>query len=445
MSSRNYSRKRAIVIGGSIAGKLSARVLSEFFEEVVVVEKDMSSEKSIPRRSVPQSSQGHVLLKRGEEILEELFPGIIAEMVREGSTRSDFAGNITWFHHGSQKIKYESDVTIVQQSRPFLESHVNRRLNQYTNIKFFRGFKAKGLIVNGQNELKGIQLEKSDGNVFEMLGDIIIDASGAGSRTPQWLEEIGFGRPPKSEVKIDLFYGSRVYKTLTLDSYDWHSLLIYPNPPGVPRGGSISPIEGGKFLVTLLGYGINSVPHEHTTFLHYAKSLDQPGLYEAIKNGIPESEIKIYRFPALRRFHYEKMTQLPDGLLVIGDAICRIDPAFAQGMTLAAMEAMALRELLSKCSDKKKLTFNYYRKVNRIIKIPWLIALTEDYRFLSTVGKKPAGLPLLQWSVKKVMQACSHNKRVYRHFMDVLHLKAHPVSLIKPRILMDVLKKNKTP
>jgi len=435
MSLTSIEGKRAIVIGGSIAGKLSARVLSEFFEEVIVLEKDQKNDSIAIRKGVPQGSQGHVLLKSGEEILEELFPGIIEEMVKEGSTVSDFAQDLLWFHYGCQKKRFNSGLSMIQQSRPFLEWHIQKKMEKIPNIDFRYGCKVTKLILNAKKEISGVTVETLDGKPMNLSGDLVVDASGAASFAPKWLEELGFNKPEKTEVKVDLFYASMIFRKLAAGGSNWHSLLIYPNPPKQTSGGTISPIEGNRHLVTLLGYGFESLPSDHSSFLQYAKNLNQPDLYEAIKTSVPESGIQIYRFPALRRFHYDKMKQFPAGLLVMGDSFCRIDPVFAQGMSIAAMEAEVLRKLLKAFKTKGILTKDFHRKISKIIDIPWLIALTEDFRFRHTSGKKPIGLSVLQKYVKNVVQACSYNEKVYRQFMNVLHLKAHPVSLFKPAIL----------
>ncbi|WP_214779231.1 hypothetical protein [Bacillus sp. ISL-45] len=192
------------------------------------------------------------------------------------------------------------------------------------------------------------------------------------------------------------------FKELSHVSMDWHSLLAYPNPPVTDCGGMISPVEGNRSLVTLIGYGSKEIPKDIDSFKEYAEKLEQPELYEAITNAVPLSgKVKVYRFPALRRYHFEKMKDSPSGLLVIGYAFCRIDPVFAQGMSLAAMEAKALRGLLMKGLNKKQLANTYHKNVSKIIEIPWLIAISEDFRFQTTTGRKPIGLPILQWICKK--------------------------------------------
>jgi 2-polyprenyl-6-methoxyphenol hydroxylase-like FAD-dependent oxidoreductase len=446
MSSERIKGQKAIVIGGSVAGMLAARALADFYEKIIVIEKDEKSDSYSTRKGVPQGAQGHVLLKSGEEIIEGMFPGILDEMRQNGSVESDFAGNVSWFHHGCSKVTYHSGVSITQQSRPFLEGHIQRKLEKLSNIEFMYKCKVKKLRLDGHKEIKSIIAEQSDGSIVEIDTDLVIDASGPASLTPKWLQEFGFKVPVKTEVKIDLFYASMIYKDLSPNAGDWHSLLVYPNPAEMDRGGSISPIEGDRYHIMLLGYGDHSPPHDLRGFLQYAKSLDQPNVYEAIKNGVADSEIQVYRFPSLHRYHYEKQSDFPSGLLVIGDAFCRLDPLFGQGMSIAAKEAELLSKVLRKYDSKKQLTHHFHRQTSKIIDVPWLIALTEDFRFRTTTGRKPMGLSFLQWYVKKVVYACEQNKDVYSQFIKVLHLKAHPASLFKPNLLAGVLfpsRKNK--
>jgi 2-polyprenyl-6-methoxyphenol hydroxylase-like FAD-dependent oxidoreductase len=444
MSIHKRAGNRAIVIGGSIAGMLAARVLSDFFEDVIVVERDDKPGKATYRKGVPQSAHGHVLLKKGEEILEELFPGIIHELIQNGSIQSDFASNLSWNHHGSWKVRFHSGLSIIQQSRPFLDWHIHRRLGQLPNIDLRYGCKVKKLLVNG-TKIKGITVEKADGISIDLSAELVVDASGAGSLTPKWLEEMGFETPKKTEVKIDLFYASMIFNSLSGRNQQ-DSLLVYPDPPCMNKGGTISPIEGNRYLVTLFGYGEDAPPNDYNAFIKYAKTLHQLDVFEAIKHGVADSGVQVYCFPAMRRRHYESMSSFPSGLLVMGDAFCRVDPVFAQGMSIAAMEAEALRKILMKFKDLKRITRQFHIEASRIVFVPWLIALTEDFRFKHTFGKRPFGLSLLQWFVKKVVSVCSHNEVVYTQFMKVLHLKAHPVSLLKPRVLFQIVtvfRKNK--
>ncbi|PGY15982.1 NAD(P)/FAD-dependent oxidoreductase [Bacillus sp. AFS031507] len=444
MSTTNsFLGKRALVIGGSIAGLLAARILSDFFEEVLIIEKDQKREKHLTRTGVPQGTHGHALLKSGEEILTELFPGIVDELIADGSVKSDFTSELAWNHHGSWKVKYHAGISIIQQSRPFLEWHIQRRLEMIPNISFLYGAKAKRMLINSDStSIIGVEIQKDGEAAVPLNANLVVDATGAGSNSTNWLRQLGFDAPQKTEVKVNLFYASRIYSSLSSKNKDWGNLLVYPNPPRQNRGGSISPIENQRWMVTLLGYGVESPPSTLEEFINYAKSLEQPDVYEAIKNGTPETDVSVYRFPALRRFHYEKLQRFPNGLIVSGDAFCRIDPVFGQGMSIAALEAIALKKELQKALNKNKISQiskNTHRSFSKIIDVPWLIALTEDFRFTHTDGAKPFGLPLLKWYVKRVILACESNQKVYGKLINVLQLKAHPISLFSSSTLKAVL------
>jgi 2-polyprenyl-6-methoxyphenol hydroxylase-like FAD-dependent oxidoreductase len=434
--------KKAIVIGGSIAGKLAARVLANFYQEVLIIEKDQKSEKDITRKGVPQGSHGHALLKSGKEMLEELFPGIIDELINDGSVTSDFASELSWYHHGSWKTKFHAGISLIQQSRPFLEWHIQRRLELIPNISYLYGYKAKRFLTNQDHSIvTGIVVEKVGDQDTEHKADLVVDASGAGSNSPNMLKQIGYNAPAKTEIKVDLSYSSRIYHAPSSIKKAWKGLLVYPNPPGQNRGGGISSIENQRWMVTLLGYGVQSPPSNDKEFLAFAKSLEKPDVYEAIIHAEPLTDVSVYRFPALRRFHYEKMNRFPNSLIVIGDAFGRIDPVFAQGMSISAFEALALKKALQRALTigMKQFPQRFHRSVSKIIDVPWLIALTEDFRFTHTSGKKPFGLSFLQWYVKKVILGCSYDSSVYLRFIEVLHLKAHPIALFHPLTIKSVL------
>lgn len=440
--------KRAIVIGGSIAGKLAARVLSDYFHEVVLLEKDVASEYPNIRNGVPQGAHGHALLKSGEEILETLFPCFIEELLAAGSVPSDFSQDISWYHHGSWKIKHHSGIRTVQQSRPFLEYHLQRRLSLIKNIQYIHGAKVlKLLTTENHSKIKGVVYQNLDGPVSQLEADLVIDSAGAASLTPQWLKKMGLPDPKKTEVKVNLHYASRTYQSLSPIENMWKGLLVYPSPPEQTYGGGIYQIEDNKWMVTLFGYGMEKPSATNEAFLKHAASLDHSPIYEAIKEGVPASDVSVYHFPKLRRFHYEKYHQLPNGLVVIGDAFCRIDPVFAQGMSLSALEASAFQDVLEYCQQKQslnKISKMAHRRFSKVLMIPWLIALVEDFRFLHTTGKKIFGLSVMQSYIKKVVLACSNDKEVYENFINVLHLKKHPMTLFSPKVLKAIWLKSST-
>jgi 2-polyprenyl-6-methoxyphenol hydroxylase-like FAD-dependent oxidoreductase len=433
----NKSKKlgnRAVVIGSSLAGKLCARVLADFFEEVVLIDKDEKFSTPSVRPGVPQGAHGHALLKSGEEILEGFFPGIVNELIQAGSVQSDFAKDLAWHHHGSWKARFNSGVLTLQQSRPFLEYHIQKRLEHIPNIRCLYSTKVIRLLDNERKtRITGVTIQTGTAPAVKLSASLVVDAAGAATQTPKWLREMGYQPPPKSEIKVNLFYASTTYTSTSAENCK--GLLVYHDPPFLTRGGGMYQIENNRWMVTLFGYGDEKPPCDEAEFLQIASSLGQPDLYRAIKHGQRQSDIHVYRFPALRRYHYDKIRSLPEGLVVAGDALCRIDPVFAQGMTLAAMEAQALHSELKKAATFRNLSKRIHNSFSKVLDIPWLIASIEDFRFPHTAGKKVPGLQFMQWYIKKVVTACSHNPNVYARFINVLHLKSHPKTLLHPSVI----------
>src|SRR5436305_10724632 len=93
----------AIVIGASMAGLLAARVLSDHFSKVTIIDRDRLPSGAQNRRGVPQGLHTHVLLERGEEILNAIFPGISLELEQAGAPRLDGPRDTIWCHEGGYK------------------------------------------------------------------------------------------------------------------------------------------------------------------------------------------------------------------------------------------------------------------------------------------------------------------------------------------------------
>lgn len=202
-------------------------------------------------------------------------------MIEEGSVPADFANDIAWNHHGRWKIRYNSGCSIIQQSRPFLEYHLRRRIDQIKNIHTLYHTKAKGFILNS-SRITGIEAENAEGNAI-YPADLTVDASGAGCLAFQCLGKLGVSPPKKTEVSINLFYASRIYKKVPSDA-EWKSFLVYPNPPLQSCGGAISPTENNEWMITLFGYGNDNPPADNHEFLESAKTIGNQHIYECIKN-----------------------------------------------------------------------------------------------------------------------------------------------------------------
>ncbi len=444
---RSPHRRQAVVIGGSMAGLVAARVLADHFQDVTIVERDPAPTGPAPRRGTPQSHHAHVLLKRGELILEELFPGLTQELVAGGAYRIDPSAAVCWYHYGHWKIRYRSRFRTLFQTRPFLEWLIFRRVVTHPRITFRGGTAVTGLDMDAEGaRVVGVRVRSAGlpGAEEHYSADLVMDASGQGTRAPAWLSEYGFPAPPESALRIGLTYTSRLYRAPVTGAPDWRVLLVYPRPDRLGRAGYVFSVENGCWLVTLAGYAGAVPPTDEVGFLQFAQDLARPDVYDALRTAEPLGEPVSYGIARTTRRHYERLSRLPEGFLAIGDTVCRLDPVFGQGMTVAAWEAQTLGRLLRDRAAGADwaltgLPRRYYRAISRVIGGPWQFATSEASRDPRIEGDRPRLAPVLQWYAAHIFALAETDRTAFDAFVEVLNLVRGPEALFAPPVLARVL------
>ncbi|EFM09508.1 monooxygenase FAD-binding [Paenibacillus curdlanolyticus YK9] len=431
---------RAIVIGGSIAGLLAARALSDVFNEVIIMEADASPDGPTPRSKVPQSYHSHILLERGQEILERLFPGIIQEMIQNGSVVTDFTNDLQWFHFGQWKQRFHSGIRAVQQTRPFIEHHVRERVEEIPNVSIQYRSRVTGIIVSeDKKDVQGVKVrDEASGHEEAMPGDLVVEASGAGAQALKWLN---IDTDASEVVQINLFYATRFYSNDGVDR-GWSNLMISAQLPEQPYAGVVIPFENGQIGVTLGGY-LQEPPQTEEEFEQIAKRLPQPDIYRFIQQATPISEMKIYKISSQSRKRKDMIDKLPRRFIMIGDAYCRFDPLYGQGMTVAAMEAEILHAELERMLNGESMDTvvrSYWNKLPKLTDDPWSMALVEAYRHPAIVGKRPFGIGVQKWFTKKIYQASAHDSLVYLRLAQVMNLKRSSTAFFRVSMLRRIFR-----
>ncbi|WP_077210908.1 NAD(P)/FAD-dependent oxidoreductase [Bacillus dakarensis] len=437
-------KDKAIIIGGGISGKLVSRVLAPFFKEVVIIERDHSMNSPNPRKGAPQGKHIHALLDAGEAGLEQLFPGIMKRCQSTGAVNIHSTKELHWYHHGHWKLRYNSGYRTTLQSRPHLEWHIYQYIKELENVSIRYNTTVQDFLYqSNDNAITGVVIKTDNSEPETLMADLVVDASGTSSLSTKLLKKYGY-TIPEDKVKIDLSYITKTYQLQTSPDKDWTIKMIYPNPPHEKMGGSISKVEGDRYMVTVLSYQseINEeeLLNNDAAFIELAGKLPKKDIYEEIKNGAPLDKTSIYRVPHISWKRFDKVKNLPRGLLLIGDSVCRINPVFGQGMSIAILEALSLKKLLEEQnSNLQEISSVLPKRTAKIIAPIWTMVITEDFRYPGTIGKKPFGLSLQQWYSKKIFQLSGHNQYVYDSFIKVMHLVKPTSTLLQPKILKDVL------
>ncbi|MCY1074890.1 NAD(P)/FAD-dependent oxidoreductase [Archangium lansingense] len=436
MQSSKRGFGQAVVIGGSIAGLLSARVLSDHFEKVIILERDPFPEGPEARKSTPQGRHIHALLEAGLKVLDGLFPDLVQEMVREGVDIVDLARDAAWLQSGSWKARYEGGPQSILVSRPFLEWKVRGRVTALPNVEVKQGFGVEELLTDAaRTRVTGVKVKGPDGEQT-VEGDLVVDSSGRGSRAPHWLELLGYGRPEEEHVGIDLGYTSRFYER-PAGFDDWKILVVNGRAPEARRAGFISNVEGGRWIVSLNGYFGDHAPTDDAGFLEFARGLPTPHLYEYIRHAKPLTAPVSHKIQASRWMHYEKMARFPEGFVLLGDAVCALNPVFGQGMTVIGLGARLLGEQVAQARNSsgglhQGLGRSFQKELSKIIGTCWFLTTTLDLAHPQTRGKRPIGLKGLLWSVQNMIDLTSLDVKSCMAFYDVLHMRKGVEGLLQP-------------
>jgi 2-polyprenyl-6-methoxyphenol hydroxylase-like FAD-dependent oxidoreductase len=422
-----------------MGGLLAARALADFYDEVLILERDSFPTSGENRKGVPQGRHAHGLLARGREVLEELFPGLTAELAQQGAETGDIGETVRWFHHGRYHQEVQSAMLGLAVSRPTLEAHVRARLLALPNVRAVEQCDVLGLLASSDTQrIEGVRLiRRADGSAEEQLSaDLVVDASGRGSRSPAWLDALGYERPHEEEVRVGVGYATRYYRRVADEPTTASGIIMASVPPGT-SGAVLLWQDGERFVVTLAGYFGAHPPTDEAGFLAFARALPAPEVYEAIRKAEPITPISAFKYPASQRRRYERLRRFPAGYLVFGDAICSFNPIYGQGMSVRASEALVLRDCLRQGSHR--LAQRFFARASRIIDSPWSLAVGNDLRYKQVAAPRSPLVRFINWYVGKLHIAAWQDEQVALAFLRVLNLVDPPPSILRPHVVLRVV------
>ncbi|NOX62002.1 MAG: 2-polyprenyl-6-methoxyphenol hydroxylase-like oxidoreductase [Chloroflexi bacterium] len=442
------TKPTALVLGAGMAGLWTARVLLDHFDQVVLVEQDELPAQPAFRPGAPQARQYHILLLRGLQIMQQLFPGLDETLLEAGAVRFDAIEDMKVWMGGRWLPQFRSGQMMLSCSRVLVETVMRERLMEHPRLTLLEGGKAVGLVTGAENgSVGGARIRwrerGEEGRETKIRADLVVDATGRNSRAVEWLQQLGYPRPREVVVNSFLGYATRRYRRPHNAPDDWRMLLVSAQPPDKPHGGLVFPEENDIWCVMLAGVNRVYPPTEETGFLEFARQA-HPELYEAIRLAEPLSPAYGYRRTDNRRRYFEEMSVWPDGFVVVGDAVGAFNPVYGQGMTISAMTALALDAILAQSNgDLRGVARRFQRQVGRVLDPVWLLATGSDLAWPETEGGEDLNAlsaRFARWYIGKLLAALPHDQTLRLAFLDVNQLVQPVDSLFRPRVAARVLR-----
>ncbi len=428
-----YVGRRAVVVGAGIAGLAAAGALADWFEEVTVLERDRLPDGVACRPGTPQAWHSHGLLLGGLFALEELFPDFGDDLSRTGAVplrfNQDFREELP-----NREAMPQRDFAWVgyTMTRALVESTLRRRVVQHWNVTIRQNTRALGILAEGDHSrVTGVRCGSPDDGRDETLSaELVVDASGRGHLTAALLHSIGRSPAAESVVGIDLGYTTTVFDIPDDASSGWKAVLTHPNAPQSGRRGLVLPVEHGRWMMTVAGRGDDRPPGEWDALLGYLRGLNTPTIYDAVRKSVPVERLARFGFPESIWRHYEHVADFPDGLIPIGDAICRFNPVYGQGMSVAAKEASLLHRLIASRQAEPDplagLGQRFFADAKPLIETAWMMAAIPDFAYPNTRGIRPDDLDHSLHFARALSRIAARDEAVQRLVVEVWNL-------LKPR------------
>ncbi|MFI0961558.1 FAD-dependent oxidoreductase [Streptomyces sp. NPDC021080] len=435
--------RRAVVIGGSVAGMLAAAALFRSMDEVIVLERDELPDRPVPRKRIPQARHAHILLPSGRDAIRELLPvadvhgRLLAAGAHEQSLTSMLGfGPQGWYRRWPTVT---DDLLLTCCSRDLLDWTLRDAVLGSTPVVVHRA-EALSLLGSAQR-VTGVRV-LTEGIEEDLRADLVVDASGRGSRVEHWLEGLGVTDIPTDEVDSGLVYASRLFRVPRgAEGFPLTQVEAEPTASRPGRSGNLVPIEDGRWLVSLAGTRGGEPGADPEAFTRFALGLRHPLIGQLISAAEPLSEVFLSRSTRNRRREFDKAA-MPEGLVVLGDAVATYNPVYGQGMSVAALGAQALsRQLRQTDVTAPGFARDVQRAAAKSVTAAYTMSTSQDQWFPEVVGRAPTLVDrMLSGYMGRMARVATTSYEVSAAMCKVITLQEDASRLVRPELLLATLK-----
>ncbi|MFJ9344842.1 FAD-dependent oxidoreductase [Streptomyces sp. NPDC101733] len=446
MATTPRTRPRVLVLGGGLSGTLAAAALAPHSESVDIVERHALPDTPRPRRGLPQAGHAHMLWAGGADAIESLLPGTTRMWLGAGAHRVSIPNGMVslspggWYRRCWPEAQY-----LISAGRDLVDWAVRSQALALAGVRL-RAEAEPVRLLGTRARVTGAVVRHRDGTEESLEADLVVDATGRSSRAPDWLAELGAPAVAETVVDAGVTYASRRYKA-PVDTAGWPVINVQADArlEGAGTAGTILPVEGGEWMVSLSGTRGGEPTSEDDRFTEFARGLRSPLIAEYLDRAEPLGPVTVARNTANRRRHYEKSRV--DGFIALGDSATALNPLYGHGMSAAAQGALALRDLAASGDITAP---GFARRAQRAISRPaaaaWLLAVGQDALFPGAIARKPRLADRLtsRYVNRLITTACS-DFTVVAALTDVMTLQTTGAALAHPRVLLAALRGPKLP
>ncbi|HVJ55533.1 MAG TPA: FAD-dependent oxidoreductase [Aliidongia sp.] len=435
--------EQAVVIGAGIGGLAAAGALAEHFDRVILFERDVLTDAAISRSGTPQDKHLHALMSGGERALSELFPGFTQDLVTNGAVPLRVGLDIRDERPGFDPFPVRDlGWSAYALSRPSIELTLRRRVTKLRNVVLRSGCRVQQILAADDDRIAGIRYETREGQCEMVPADLVVDASGRGAPTLALLGTLGLAPPEETVIGVEIHYATANFAIPPGTLTGWKAVVTRGTVED-GRFGVMSSLEGNRWMVSIGGRGDVRPPADIDGFMDYVRRLRTPTIYHAIRDAERLSGIARYGLTENVRRHFERLNRFPRGLLPLGDAICRFNPIYGQGMSVAAMEAGVLHRLLRQRrldrAPLADLTSAFLAEAATLIETPWNLSAIPDFAFPSTRGDRPADLERRLALSGAVSRLAARDPSIHKLMLEVQHLLKPPSVYGEPALQQRIL------
>ncbi|GAY18999.1 hypothetical protein MSZK_57250 [Mycobacterium sp. shizuoka-1] len=363
-------------------------MLSEHFDRVTVYDRDVLPATPEHRSAVPQDRHVHILMARGAGEFEALFPGLLDDMVDAGVAKLENRPDCIHFGAAGHVLgtghTLRHEFTAYVPSRKQLEWQIRRRTAALAGVTIEHRDVSAPRFDGERQAVTGVLLSTPGADEF-VAADLVVDASGRGTRLPAWLDEWGFARPAENTVDIGIGYATQQLRIP--EGLITEKVVVAGVSRTQPAGLGMLFYEDRTWGLTAFTVGHTAAPQTFAEICAVADEVLPAPLAAAVRAAEPLGDIAFHRYPVSRWRRYDKLTRFPAGIVPFGDAVVSFNPTYGQGMTMTALQAGHLRAALR--SPTGDLAHEFARATAKTTYPVWTMNAIGDLTLHGSDGPGP--------------------------------------------------------